>query len=356
MFMKNEFGFAHIVFLLLGGILLTAILVSTFIISFTASQPPKLNVTPQFESERVTNLKRQLSSGGLAAADEPTDVEIELKGEEFTALLLEIRPADAPFENPQVQFANGKILVSVEVLEPVKGSLYFEGKIIKVSETEAKVEFLTAQFNNVVLKSASLKFAESKVNDYINSQLALLSGVKINRLEIVDDTFYFSGNFPDLWDGKGGSNFVAGEILVGIKEGVSEEEFEKMIRSYGLRWESNYQQSFSYWVKLKTGDPEVLAQELEKSALVGWADRRGYGQGEKGFEHLLVQFNEGVKDEQAHELIGGFKELEIASDRSGLKYNWAKVFVPKGEEKKWIDTLEDESIVRYAEVNLILGL
>jgi len=68
---------------------------------------------------------------------------------------------------------------------------------------------------------------------------------------------------------------------------------------------------------------------------------------------LILGFNEGISKEQAEELIEQL-DLTLKQDSDLWNLNVLVINVPVGEEQTWIKTLEQESIVDYAELNGIV--
>jgi len=152
-----------------------------------------------------------------------------------------------------------------------------------------------------------------------------------------------SGNLPN--------DYVSGEVIVGFNDEVTEEEVDNLIKSYNLSWESHFPTMFSYWVKVLSGSPADHIAKLESSDIVFWADSRGNPNGEPGCQYILVQFNSTATVATAKQLIDSFEDLEITSLNMASK--WGVVTVPAGTEQQWINTLETNAIVKYAELNNI---
>lgn len=152
-----------------------------------------------------------------------------------------------------------------------------------------------------------------------------------------------------LTDNGSSLNYVLGEILVGFNDNVTEEEADNLVKSYGLTWTSHFSKLFSYWVKVIRNSEIDYMEQINNSEIVLWARNKGYSQGEAGFQYILVQFNIKATDETAQELINSFDNLEVSS--KNMVQKWGLVNVEKGKEQDWINTLKNESIVRYAELN-----
>jgi hypothetical protein len=150
------------------------------------------------------------------------------------------------------------------------------------------------------------------------------------------------------------SSYVAGDVIVGFREDVTEEQANAMFASYGLGWESHFSRLFAYWVEVMSGDPAAYVAELNRSPIVLWAKRRGNPHGTPGANYIIVMFSTRATDESAQALIDSFPGLRVTSTLSGPR--WGVANVPPGTEQYWIEVLEKEPIVTYASLNRILGL
>lgn len=129
---------------------------------------------------------------------EPIPSVLAFTGEEITSLLNEVLTPNAPFKDPRILFEGDLIKVSTVVKKPTEGVLYVEGYLERRDEFSINFDLQTAQFNNMVLKSAVLTFAEVEINRYFNSQLSHLAGFRIDELEILDGELHFVGILPSL--------------------------------------------------------------------------------------------------------------------------------------------------------------
>jgi len=68
---------------------------------------------------------------------------------------------------------------------------------------------------------------------------------------------------------------------------------------------------------------------------------------------LLVGFNEKMSEEEAKELIVGLN-LTLKETHDLWNTNILVINVPMGEEQAWIETLEKENDIDYAELNFIV--
>jgi len=101
--------------------------------------------------------------------------------------------------------------------------------------------------------------------------------------------------------------------------------------------------------------PTICCSGLILDRIVGSATMKGrciveedYVEGE-----LLVGFNDDVTKEEAENIISSHG-LSIKEFHDAVSV-WALVNVPEGEEQSWINILEKESIIVYAELNSIVS-
>jgi hypothetical protein len=147
---------------------------------------------------------------------------------------------------------------------------------------------------------------------------------------------------------------VAGEIIVGFQDTVSEAQANALMQSFDLVWVSEFSHSFAYWVKVLSGTPADYIPRLEASDIVRWAQQRGKPDGETGASYLLVQFTTAATQETAQKLITTFPGLQL--DSIVLAPKWGLVYVPAGTEQLWIARFLTHPEVRSAELNQIVSL
>ena len=142
--------------------------------------------------------------------------------------------------------------------------------------------------------------------------------------------------------------YVPGDVLVGFHDDVDEQQADAMVASHGLRWTSYFSKMFFVWVEVVSGDPAEHASRLSESTIVAWAEQRGTPEGREGV-YLAVEFNETATVESAEALIASDPGLRISSIQFPPK--WGAVHVEPGSEQHWIEVLQKEPIVRYAQLN-----
>ena len=137
--------------------------------------------------------------------------------------------------------------------------------------------------------------------------------------------------------------FLPGTIPVIFYDNVTEGDVDVLMKLYGLTWESWFSKEFSYWVRVLDGLPEDYVGKLKEYPIVLWAEIRENSELELGFKFILVRFKVNESENEAKELISKFKSLKIES------INAHKVGIIKvnlGEERKWVDILKKEGIVK----------
>ncbi len=148
---------------------------------------------------------------------------------------------------------------------------------------------------------------------------------------------------------------MPGEVIVGFDDKVTEDEVNALINSYGLTWESEFPDTFGFWVEVLSGSPDDYIDDLEANDIVRRAKFMGNLQGEPGVKYISVQFNiPPTQETAARKLIDSFENLKVNSMSVAPK--WGVVKVPKRDEQKWIKTFKNEKIVRYAHLNRLFEL
>jgi len=138
--------------------------------------------------------------------------------------------------------------------------------------------------------------------------------------------------------------YVAGDVIVGFYDNVDEQEADAMFTRHGLTWTSGFSKNFSVWAEVVSGSPAEHVSRLSESPIVAWAEQRG--------SDILVLFNETASVESAQALINADPGLRVRS--VVLPPKWGLVHVEPGTEQAWIETLQKEPTVRYAQLNHIL--
>ena len=146
---------------------------------------------------------------------------------------------------------------------------------------------------------------------------------------------------------------VTGEVLVGFREGVSEQEADAMFVAHGLRWESYFSKLFAYWVEVESGDPNDQLARVSHSSIVLWAKLRGNPYGVPHATYILVMFNVTATNESAQAWIDSIPGLHVSSKVFPTQVG--RAHVPLGKEQEWIEVLEKEPIVKFASLNHIFG-
>lgn len=154
------------------------------------------------------------------------------------------------------------------------------------------------------------------------------------------------------------SEYVHGQIIVGFRDDVIEDQAKDLISSYKLKLiDSNFKQSEMFVIHALPKDPLEDLKEISnklvqkdkeingKDFTILWAEPRG--------GNIIIQFNLRAKEEVAKEFIESFN-LKILLLSHGPKYGVIKV--PEGDEQKWIEIFEKEDIVKYAELNQELSV
>jgi fervidolysin-like protein len=146
-----------------------------------------------------------------------------------------------------------------------------------------------------------------------------------------------------------GPPYAAGDVVVGFHDSVNEAQADAMFAVYGLAWRSYFSRRFTFWVEVVSGDPDVHAARLSESPIVTFAERRGNPNGRPDAVYIIVSFNEAATRESAQALIDSMPGLVVSSTLTPPK--WGVALVEPGTEQHWIAVLEQEPIVRYAELN-----
>src|SRR3989338_2369396 len=151
-------------------------------------------------------------------------------------------------------------------------------------------------------------------------------------------------------------NYLRGQILVGFNDDVSAAEADSLVKSFGLTWESKFPKLFGIWLEYNSSETsdskEIImnriVEEDKKLAQSPYTNYLVLNTRVVNNDKILVMFNNRATEEQAKQFLSRFKEVEFDSFDYASKYG--VVFVPRGEEQKWIQTFEKESIIRYAEL------
>jgi len=161
---------------------------------------------------------------------------------------------------------------------------------------------------------------------------------------------------------KAGQDFVAGDVLVGFGDNVTEEQAIAMFDSVGLKFESQFPKMFSIFANYRPEIPgqeghnirQEIADEIVKKDreihgaefIVLWADSR--------VNKILIQFNMRATEDSAKEFLASFEDIEIESINYGSKVGTVKV--PRGSEFEWICVLQENPLIEIAEVNTLARL
>ena len=144
---------------------------------------------------------------------------------------------------------------------------------------------------------------------------------------------------------------VAGEVIVGFHDDVTESQADSMFASHRLKWRSQFARDFAYWVEVEAGDPAAAVVLLKQFSIVRWAERRGNPLGNGSSSYILVFFKVTATQESARTLIDSLPGLRVSSIL--IPPRWGVAAVEVGREQEWIAILEREPIVKYASLNLI---
>ena len=149
------------------------------------------------------------------------------------------------------------------------------------------------------------------------------------------------------------SGYVAGDVIVGFHDTVTEAQADAMFATHRLTWESSFPRDFSFWVEVESGELGPYLVRLSESPIVSWAKQRGNPNGRPGGVYILVMFGIQATLESAQALIDSLPGLSVSSMLRAPASGVANV--EPGTERYWIEVLEREPIVKYAHPNWIIG-
>lgn len=178
--------------------------------------------------------------------------------------------------------------------------------------------------------------------------------------------YFYSNKFSSLQfieNTEFDKKYIEGQIIVGFFDNITENKAIDLIHYNNLEWHpASPEWNSSIFIKLDY-KPEISAEE-------GWDMRVNMSKqitdydkeinkeksiifsSEAYSSQIFIQFNQDVSLETAEELLKNFDELEINELILSMKF--MAVTVPEGKEKYWIEILEKERIVEYAELNFII--
>ncbi len=152
-----------------------------------------------------------------------------------------------------------------------------------------------------------------------------------------------------------GPGLAPGQVVIGVNDWVYAREFPLLLAPYCLDpVVDDDVDAFAMWMDLVEGDVEDTIDLLEASAIVQWADVRGY-EGDYHGTPILVQFVVGTMVNDAQDLVESIPGLLWIE--TVLAPTWGTVAVNRGTEAAWSCTLEQDPNIEYAhEDGLMLGV
>lgn len=138
--------------------------------------------------------------------------------------------------------------------------------------------------------------------------------------------------------------YVLGRITIILMSDITEEQVDQMVGEHSLTWRSNFPNSFGARLNVQgETDPNELVQALETSELVGWTRISG--------ADIIVHFNAYITQEEAQGLVDSIDNL--VWEKIIVASKWGIVYVPQGEEEKWVGIFSQREGVQSSSLDRV---